>query len=289
MVYLVIFLLSVGSLMTAAPEAGNEKGAAVEGVQPKELTQVVANGAVKSIEKNVDEQKQAPITTLFFSKKTLSNMDFDELKTSKEDCLKNGDKRAAIKFLERMAQIRNDLEDLKGVMLELAQLLYETEDYKRASDMYNKFVLLYPGCEEVEQSMYRAIFCMSKIILDAEHDQTKTIETKELAQDFLNRSSFTQYRKEVEAILTQCEERLLENEICIFNFYLGRCNYVAAQTRLANIKETYAVKTIPDIQTKIASLDKLYAEATVNVKLESVVVAAQDKEEKIEEPVSQAV
>ena len=81
MVYLVIFLLSVGSLMVAAPESKNEKGMAVEGVQPKELTQVVVNGAVKPVEKNVDEQKQAPITTLFFSKKTLSNMDFDELKT----------------------------------------------------------------------------------------------------------------------------------------------------------------------------------------------------------------
>jgi outer membrane assembly lipoprotein YfiO len=209
-------------------------------------------------------------------------MDFDELEKCKKDCLEAGDKKAAIKYLDRMAQIKTDLEDLKGIMLELAQLLFEIEDYKRASEMYNKFVLLYPGCDEVELSMYKAIFSMSKLMLDAEHDQTKTVETKELAQEFLDRSSFTHHRKEVEAIVAQCEERLLESEINIFNFYIKRGNFVAAQTRLANIKEAYGAKTIlPDIQTKLACLEQDYAHATINLKNEPVVVAAQDKDEKI--------
>ena len=61
----------------------------------------------------------------------------------------------------------------------------------------------------------------------------------------------------------KCEERLLESEINIFNFYLKRGNYVAAKTRLATIKQAYLRKTIPDVAMRIANLETNYANATI--------------------------
>jgi outer membrane assembly lipoprotein YfiO len=281
----IVFVLLMGSLVQASseqrltPELRSADGI----IKTKELAQVSKGDTVNPAEKKEEQVKHAPVTTSIFAKKTISTMNFQELKKSKDENVKAGDKKAAIKYLERMVPICSDLEELKGIMLELAQCLYETEDYPKASKMYHEFTLLYPGSDEVEFAMYQSISSTFKLILDAEHDQSKTVEARELAQAFLDRSSFTAYKKEVEAIVLQCEERLLESEINIFNFYINRGNYVAANTRLAGIKQAYIGKTIPDIQTRLALLETSYADATFSLNLQqATVVAVQDKEAKTE-------
>jgi outer membrane assembly lipoprotein YfiO len=176
-------------------------------------------------------------------------------------------------------------------MLEMAHLLFDVRDYTKASQMFNEFALLYPGCDEVESAMYQAIVSTSNLMLDAEHDQSKTIEVLELTQKFLERTSFTHYKKEVEVIASQCEERLLESDINIFNFYISRGNYVAANTRLESIKKEYTQKPIADVATRLACLDKCYADATVNIKLPELTtaVAVQNPEVSTEQATEQAV
>ena len=243
--------------------------------------------APKKEKKNnkAEESTQAPVTSSIFAKKTLSTMNFEELKKSKIEHVKAGDKKTAIKYLERMNRVCNDINELKEIMLELAQLLYDIEDYTKASKMYHDFTLLYPGSDEVEFAMYQAVTSSFKQIRDAEHDQTNTMETKELAQSFLERSSFTKYKNDVEKIAVQCDERLLESEINIFNFYMKRGNYIAAKTRLASIKEGYLEKAIPGVQMRVADLEKNYTNATCGLEIApTTVVAVQDKiEEKIED------
>lgn len=233
----------------------------------------------KPIKKVSPSAKQTSVASSIFAKKTISTMTFDELKERKQELIKT-DKKNAIKYLERMVPICNDLEELKTIMLELAQLLFDTEDYTKASKMYHEFTLLYPGCDEVEYAMFQAIISSFKLTLDAEHDQSKTAETRELAQAFLDRPSFVNHKKEVEEIAHKCDARIFESEVNIFNFYMKRGNYVAAKTRLSTIKETYLAKAIPDIQMRVAALETNYVAATINIQTnQKTVVAMQDKKD----------
>jgi outer membrane assembly lipoprotein YfiO len=212
------------------------------------------------------------------SKKTLSHMNFLELKKSKDELTKSGNTTTAIKYLEKMVPLCNDLNELRVIMLEYANLLYETGSFDKASKMYNEFTVLYPGSDEVEEAMYRAVLCTFQLTLDAEHDQTKTLETCELAKTFLDRESFTNFKNDVETILSKCEERLFESEMNIYKFYMGRGNYVSATKRLSGIKEIYLNKTIPDIQMRVAALEADLTAATLKPDEAKPVIVAQNKE-----------
>lgn len=290
--FVLLLSLLTGSLVQACSDMGSrsEQKPTVGAIKHDELAKVVTDDKAKPPAKKEkkatkvsEAAKQTPVTSTIFAKKTLSTMNFEELKKSKEELAKSGNKKTAIKYLERMVPICSDLNELKTIMLELAQLLYETEDYTKASKMYHEFTLLYPGSDEVEYAMYQAITSTFKLTLDAEHDQTKTVEAKELAQAFLDRSSFATYKKDVEAIAVQCEERLLESETNIFNFYMKRGNYVAAKTRLSTIKQAYVGKLIPDVGMRIANLENDYVNATKLLHLDQPTTVA--TQEKTEDPI----
>lgn len=287
---LIFFIMS--ACLQASSEATCEQTAAAKTIKPDEGARIVTDNKAKPpVKKEKKDQavseapKQTPVTSSIFATKTLSSMNFDELKKSKEAIVKSGDKKTAIKYLERMNRVCKDCNELKVIMLELAQLLFEIGDYTKSSKMYHEFTLLYPGSDEVEFAMYQAIISSFKQILDPEHDQSNTAETRELAQSFLERSSFTTYKKDVEEIATKCDDRLLESEINIFNFYMKRGNYVAANTRLSTIKLAYSGKNIPNVQTRVAQLETRFAlEAIMPKEAATTTVAVSDQGEKTEAP-----
>lgn len=173
-------------------------------------------------------------------KKTLRNMNFAELEAFKEKCLEANDRHNAIRTLERMVPICTDLEKLKSVLLELADLLFEDGKLEAAGKMYREFVKYYPGNQKVEYALYKAVVCKFYLILDAERDQTSTRDAVELANKFLEREEiFKEYSKEVRTMRERCYERLFESEVSIFNFYCDRGRYKSAKTRIANIRKEY--------------------------------------------------
>lgn len=189
-------------------------------------------------------------------RKTMSHMAFEELKKEKNAKVAANDKEGAVRYLEKMQVLCNDLTELKSIMLELADFLFELEAYSKAADNYNKFTVLYPGSDEVEYAMYRAIVSNFKLTLDAEHDQSKTMETKELAQKFLERGDlFTKHNKEVEKILADCDEKLLATEENIARFYMKRGSIKSAQHRVDGMKKDFLDKNIPDVTIRIAKLE----------------------------------
>lgn len=231
------------------------------------------------------EQKPKKGWQSFFSNKTINNMTFSELEAEEENLMKAGNKTSALKYLEKMVPLCNDLDKLKSIMLELAQLYFEAGNFEKAGKMYNEFTVLYPGCDEAEFALYQAILSSFKLTLDAEHDQTKTQEAKDLALAFLERESFKTYCKEVKDILNKCEERLFEADQKIFNFYLNTGNYSGqygnAKKHLALIKESYLDKEIPDIAVRIAKLEADFTAATMPVSATSTDVAqAQEPKKK---------
>ena len=109
-----------------------------------------------------------------------------------------------------------------------------------AETLYNEFVHLYPGDDKAEYASYKAILCSVWATLDHFRDQSKTKETIEAAQKFLERKEvFTTYATQVQEILTSCHEKLFESEVSVFQFYLKRGDYLAAKTRLENIEKEF--------------------------------------------------
>jgi len=188
-------------------------------------------------------------------KKTLRNMELAELETFKDKCLVSNDRYNAIRTLERMVPICTDLEKLKSLLLELADLLFDDGKLEAAGKMYREFVKYYPGNIKVEYALYKAILCKFQVILDAERDQSNTRDTVELANKFLEREEiFITHAQEVRTIRAQCYERLLENEIKIFDFYINRGRYKSARTRLTNIRKEF-IDLIPACDPYLITLE----------------------------------
>jgi len=188
-------------------------------------------------------------------KKTLRNMNYAELEAFKDRALAANDRFNAIRILERMVPICTDLEKLKNILLELADLLFDDGKLESAGKMYREFVKYYPGNQKVEYALYKAVICKFYVILDAERDQTATRDAIELANKFLEREEiFTTHSKEVQSIRTSCYDRLFENEVNIFNFYCSRQRYKSAKTRLANIRKEY-IPLIPTCDPFLITLE----------------------------------
>lgn len=288
MVVVISLLLLVMGLQADEPCFHEISPSPIKLLKPEAKTkpdQKVDSQSKKTEEQKTDSGKKAEAPKKnfsFFSNKTINNMNFDELKEAKEKLIKDGNKTSAIKYLEKMMPLCNDLDELKRIMLELAQLYFEQDNFEKAGKMYNEFTILYPGCDEAEFALYQAILSSFKLTLDAEHDQTKTKEAKELALSFLERQSFTKYRNEVKDILNKSEERLFEADSKIFSFYLNSGNYTGeygnAKQHLAIIKDLYLDNEIPeikipDIALRIAKLEADYTAATMPIESSKTVVA----------------
>lgn len=172
--------------------------------------------------------------------KKISDMQYAELEKQKNKLVAKGDKHLAIKYIERMVPLCTDLDKLSSIMLELADLLFDTEHIAKAERLYLEFLNLYPGDEKAEYASYRAIECAFKQTGDFFRDQSKTKEAITLAQEFLSRKQvFTTYTQQVIDILQQCQEKLFKSEMNVYDFYLKRGNMLAAETRLKNIEKEY--------------------------------------------------
>jgi outer membrane assembly lipoprotein YfiO len=217
---------------------------ALKATTPNKEEVIAAELAELSTPEPVKQSRFKKFLANFFDpskkKKTLRNMNFAELEGFKEKCLEANDRYNAIRTLERMVPICTDLEKLKNILLELADLLFEDGKLEAAGKMYREFVKYYPGNEKVEYALYKAVVCKFYVILDAERDQTSTRDAIELANKFLEREEiFNTYSKEVRTMRERCHERLFENEVGIFNFYCDRGRYKSARTRIANIRKEF--------------------------------------------------
>ena len=211
--------------------------------------------SLKTIRKRRKERKRSTIIDEGGKRRTLSTMHFAELKRSKDAAVASGNKEVAIKYLEKMVPQCTDMHELEVIMIELGDFYYEIASLVKAFTMYREFVNLYPGSQKVEYVLYRAIVCKFDDLRDAERDQSPTKETIQLAEEFLERSElFVTYREKVVDLLKKCQERLFENELSIFNFYLSNKRVVGAAKRLDSIKKDF-VPLIPELEPRIMMLE----------------------------------
>jgi len=199
---------------------------------------------------------------------TYRDMDYDELILAKNKQVESRNYTSAIKYLEQLIKLCTDINKASDHVLEVADILFTDGQYQRAARMYTDFATLYPGKEKVEYALYRAIVSSFVCILPCDRDQSKTEETLSLAAAFLKQDHFTQYKDEVSALFAQCQQRLIESELSICQFYIKRGRLKPAQRRLDTLKSTWLPlvpsmeQTLNTCQEELNMQDMLQKERT---------------------------
>ncbi|PKN03805.1 hypothetical protein CVU75_00355 [Candidatus Dependentiae bacterium HGW-Dependentiae-1] len=197
------------------------------------------------------------------AKKTIKDMSYEELKELKGRLVAQKKNDAAIKCLEKMVAQCKDIVELKTCMIELADLLFDSGKLIQAEKMYTEFAKLYPGSDKIETVLYKAILCAYYSILDAQHDQTKTHDALELANQFLEREElFPTYAGQVKKIKQQCHAKLFESEENIVNFYFKRNtkkDLIAAENRIKDMHKDY-ITILPEAESRVLALECSLAE-----------------------------
>lgn len=201
------------------------------------------------------------------ARKLLSEMTFDEVIVSKDRVMAGKNYTGALKYIERALRLSDDINETEKLLLEYADTLYACDRYEKASRSYNEFANLYPGSDKVEYALYQAVVCSSKLILDAERDQSKTHETIELADQFLQRADiFIEYKKKVEDIKQECMRTLAQSEFSVCNSFITRYEYAQAQYRLDGIRKDWLTQ-LPDLEPEILMLECTVAEKQNKIQL----------------------
>lgn len=172
---------------------------------------------------------------------------YEYTQTHKMDCA------FMIDLLERLITLSDNHAGVKQYKLQLADTHYQINHIEKAAACYEDFAVLYPGSQEHEYVLYKALVCMFELSLDADRDQTNTKKSISLVKEFLKHAKKEDLIAEAQTILQTCYKRLYDHEVYVFNFYTKKKNFDAAQLRLDFIAKTFA-ETIADLDKKIIDL-----------------------------------
>ncbi|HEV2600693.1 MAG TPA: outer membrane protein assembly factor BamD [Candidatus Babeliales bacterium] len=264
--YLFISLAIFGQFYTQTAYARRKKAEPTISAVTKEFTH--SEPAADAPESStVETPQQSWWSWITSERKTVKNMNYQELKEAKNRSLKDNNKSNAIKYAEQMLKLCNDLHEQRIIMLELADLYFDTDSFESAGKLYKEFLTYFSGSDKAEYANYQAIQCSFFKKCSSNRDQSKTHETIELAETFLKRSDlFTTYRDQVQTMLNQCREQLLESELNIANFYTTRGQYASATKRIENIRKDF-LPTLAHCEHKILTTECVLAQQTNNVEL----------------------
>lgn len=158
-----------------------------------------------------------------------------------------------ISLLERLITLSDNHASVKIYKLQLADTHYAAHHIEKAAICYEDFAVMYPGSKECEYVLYKAIACMFELSLEPDRDQTNTKKTIALVKEFLKRAVNKDLILEAHQIMQQCYQRLYDHEVYVFNFYMKRKNFTAAQLRLDYIAKTFT-ETIASLDAKVQAL-----------------------------------
>ena len=185
---------------------------------------------------------------------TFSNMPYDELKVAKNKAAQGKHFDIAAKYLERMITLCENVNEKAQLIIELADIHFSQKEYDNAKKWYQEFERLYPGNQLIAQAKKQIILCSKQAILSSDRDQAPTEETLRLAKEYLDRHSFTLYRKEVAAIQKECEIILAQADCGITEFYIKQSNYTSASRRIEHIRTAW-LKKVPEVALNLAQLE----------------------------------
>jgi outer membrane assembly lipoprotein YfiO len=174
--------------------------------------------------------------------KSKDDLTFDELKSNVKTALKHKQYNDAANTLETIISRFSDHPDIAKYKLALAQAYFKIGRFPSAYELYNHYNQFYPSDKNAENAKYRAVKSMFYQTLKMDCDQTTTIETTKLCDEYLQNPYYKKYQNEIRDILYTCQQKLINKEIYVFNFYLNKGKYQAAHSRLKYLEKEYLPK-----------------------------------------------
>jgi outer membrane assembly lipoprotein YfiO len=196
--------------------------------------------------------------------KSKEELTFEELKSNAQVALKNKKFQDAAEMLETIVARFSDRPDIAKYKLALAQLYYKEGRFPSSYELYNHYSQFYPGDINAEVAKYRAVMAKFNQTLRNDCDQTTTIETLQLCNEYLQNHNYQKYVQKVKDIQYTCQNKLINKEIYVFNFYLKRGKYEAANNRIKHLEKEF----LPNYKSLEAQL--LYMKCQVAQKTKNI-------------------
>src|SRR5579859_798636 len=238
---------------------------------------------VEHVEARQHEQELAYINS------PIKDLTYEQLKVTKDALLAEEDLLGVRRYIERMLVVSTDLNDLKDLRLEIADINFDLGDLEKAETYYNDYISFYPGSDLLEYATYKAILSCFYQTLESDRDQSKTRQSINLAESFLKQESYKTYTEDVKSIQELCTARAFESELNVFNFYVSQNKLKAAHQRLDYIKEHFTSKDTA-VLLPILTAEATLAQSEGNVELynlkqkEITALNAQENKKDIDSP-----
>ncbi len=174
--------------------------------------------------------------------KDKDEMNFKELKKRSLASLERNKLDDAAECLEEIIRKHPEHKDAAKHKLMLAETYFKQGNHASAEKLYSNFAAYYPSNKKAEYARYQAIKSQYYQTLRTDCDQTATQETIAHCQGYLNNPSNKQYIKDVQDIMSTCQNKLINKEIYVYNFYLKRKKFDAAQNRLSYLRDHFLDK-----------------------------------------------
>ncbi len=187
------------------------------------------------------------------SRKLIKSMTEEELRDYCNVCLSLEYFDEAIKGLEQLILITKNLAAAKEARIEIADIYFEKGMWKTAGEKYNEFIKLYPADRHLEYAQYKAIVSYYYCLPTHDRDQKTTQEIIDLADSLLKKEH--PFKDDIIQIRNFCYRKLYEHNTDIFNQYIKKGSYAAAEKRLTHIKKTFTTAAVDNIDFLVLELD----------------------------------
>ena len=198
--------------------------------------------------------------------KTKDEMNFEELRQKAFVCLDKKKRDEAIEYLEHIIAQHPDRPDIAKYKLLLAEVHFKVGNYPSAYELYDHFNQFYPSDTRAEYAKYQAILSKFYQTLRMDCDQTQTGETVKLCEEYLENKMYKNYAVDVTDIKKTCENKLIDKEVYVFNFYLKQGEFDSALGRLKYLRENFLTSN-PGLEARLLYLESLLAKKQKNVAL----------------------
>ena len=178
-----------------------------------------------------------------------------EIKRVLQLCLQLGWYDKALFYVDKLLARLKDSIQIKNYKLIRADILFERGTLKSAQEAYGEYLSLYPGAKHAEYVHYKNTLCAFYQTLSSDRDQGTTKDTLKLAEKYLEKGkAYKKYTQDIKEIKGRCLALLYENEAHVFEFYLKKKSFKAADRRLAFMKREFTEK-IPASQANLLQLE----------------------------------
>jgi len=233
-------------------------------------TQALINPHRKPINTNLTKTERKQIRKQFETlvhHKDAKALSCEELRQAIDFCLQLEWNEKALLYLQEFLQKTKDASLIESLKLEIADLLFQMGKLIEAEQGFDQYLDLYPGSQYAEYAHYKRTICLFYQTLKTDQDQGPTRKAIQLAESYLEKGlAYKQYRSQIIDIRKQCQLMLFENEKTVFDFYMKRKSYGAANGRLAYLKQQY-LQELPHVEPTIIQLECRLAQAQGNTQL----------------------